>query len=574
MNSLKYNLEYNIEKIIRIQNESVRVFIISYSNEIITNISKGGWRDPLGQIANWIVTQISNIINTVFKPALDTITNTFLKPIWDILQGIGKTIMDSVGSVLAGFFNMIAQGFAGLINLIAQGISNIINALINAFKWLIEKVTEPFRKLFELVSSHSPMSIEEVPKKLMAIFTGVLIIGGPAYLLLDLASSRLFSSGFNFSGLKKFFGDIWKAIIPVGAIFGAFAMVGLVPWIQRYVRASFRPWLPNMQEITWMYYNGYLSAEESKKLLAQHGVPDNLIHAVIHYNTFRFSFHDIYVLKNLGLITEADAIKLIKMHNVPETLANAILKIQVARLPFDVIYKLKNSYYIEEKDAINLLRVQGIPENIAKGILEIQQPVLSWDLIYFMERNKYIDPHEADLLYRLSGVPDKYINAVRDYVDYTPQPHQLLRYSEFIDFDLEFIKSCLAQKNVSEKEMHYYIRAFTNASLRKIHAEIYAELEKCIYSGIPDKAKFEDFLRKVGVKEFLIPYYLILYDIVLLRTQVQAYVNVYKTQLYYDLIKPEEFVDKCIKLGVNKELAIAWAQEIEARKKRLWVPSG
>jgi hypothetical protein len=262
------------------------------------------------------------------------------------------------------------------------------------------------------------------------------------------------------------------------------------------------------------------------------------------------------------------------MHNVPEAFAKHILNIQIAKLPFDIIYKLKNSYYIEEKDAINLLKVQGIPENVAKGILEIQQPILNWDLIYFMERNNYIDPHEADVLYKLSGVPSKYINAVRDYIDYTPQPHQLLRFAEFIDFDLDFIKSCLAQKNVAEKEIQYYIRAFTNASLRRIHNEIYAELEKCIFSGIPSKDKFEEFLRKVGIKDFLIPYYLILYDIVLLRVQVKAWVDVYRTQLYYDLIKPEEFVDRCIKLGVNKELAIAWATEVEARKKRLWVPSG
>ena len=556
------NLNYSIEKIIKIQNESIRVFIISYSSKIFKDVNEGGLFDPIGQLGKFISDVIGGVVEN------------FLKPIKEVLGKIGQIIMDSVGGILAGFFNMIAQGFAGLINLIAQGISNIVNALINVFKWILDKITEPFRKLFELVSSHSPMSLEEVPKKLMAIFTGVILIGGPAYLLLDLASSRLFSSGFNFSGLKKFFGDIWKAIIPISAIFGAFAVVGLVPWIHRYVKASFRPYLPNMQEITFMYYNGYLSSEEAKKLLAQHGVPDNLIPALIHYNTFKFSFHDIYVLKNLGLITEADAIKLVKMHNVPEALANAILNIQIAKLPFDVIYKLKNSYYIDEKDAISLLKVQGIPENVAKGILEIQQPILNWDLIYFMERNGYIDPHEADVLYKLSGVPSKYINAVRDYVDYTPQPHQLLRYSEFIDFDLDFIKSCLAQKNVSEKEIQYYIRAFINASLRRIHSEIYTELEKCIYSGIPSKDKFESFLRKVGVKDFLIPYYLILYDIVLLRVQVKAWVDVYRTQLYYDLIKPEEFVDKCIKLGVNKELAVAWATEIEARKKRLWVPSG
>jgi hypothetical protein len=218
--------------------------------------------------------------------------------------------------------------------------------------------------------------------------------------------------------------------------------------------------------------------------------------------------------------------------------------------------------------------MHNIPENLANVILTLQQPRFSWDVIYFLWRNKYISKEERNYWFKLTGIPERLIEGIADYIDYTPQPHQLLRFAEFIDFDLDFIKSCLAQKNVSESEIPYYIRAFINASLRRIHNEIYAELEKCIYSGIPDKTKFEDFLRKVGVKDFLIPYYLILYDIVLLRTQVQAYVNVYKTQLYYDLIKPEEFVDKCIKLGVNKELAIAWATEIEARKKRLWVPSG
>jgi hypothetical protein len=374
------------------------------------------------------------------------------------------------------------------------------------------------------------MSLEEVPTKIANIFTGVLMIGGPAYLLMDLASGKIFNTGFNFSGLKKFFSDIWKAIIPVGAIFGAFAMVGLVPWIQRYVRASFRPYLPSMQEITFMYYNGYLSSEEAKKLLAQHGVPDNLIHAVIHYNTFKLNFQDIYILRNVGLITDADAIKLVKMHNIPENLANIILT--------------------------------------------LQQPRFSWDVIYFLWRNKYISKEERNYWFKLTGIPERLIEGICDYIDYTPQPHQLLRFAEFIDFDLDFIKSSLAQKNVPESEIPYYLKAFINASLRKIHSEIYAELEKCIYVGVPDKSKFEEFLRKVGVKEFLIPYYLILYDIVLLRTQVNAYVNVYKTQLYYDLINPTEFVDKCVKLGVNKELAIAWAQEIEARKKRLWVPSG
>jgi hypothetical protein len=540
------SLQYNVEKIIKIQNESVRVFIISYSNEIITNISRGGVFDPLGQIGNWIVTQVKNFVDNVIKPGLDTIIDNFLKPIWDFLnktvvenflkpiwntlEGIGKTIMDSIGGVLSGIFNMVAQGFAGLVNMIAQGISKMIDALVGVFKWLIDKITAPFRKLLEIVSTHSPMRLEEVPVKMMEIFGAVLLVAGPSYLLMDLASGKLFGAGFNFSGVKKFFSDIWKAIVPVTAIFGAFAMVGLVPWIHRYVKASFRPWLPDMHQITWFYYNNYLSAEEAKNFLAQHGVPDNLIHAVIHYNTFRFSFQDIYTLRNLGLITEADAIKLVKMHNVPEAFANIILT--------------------------------------------LQQPKFSWDLIFFLWRNKYITKEERNYWFKLTGVPEKLIEGICDYVDYTPQPHQLLRYSEFIDFDLEFIKSCLAQRNVPENEVEYYIRAFTNASLRRIHTEIYVELEKCISVGVPDKEKFKDFLKKVGIKDFLIPYYLILYDIVLLRTQVYAYVNVYKTQLYYDLITPQDFVDKCIKLGVNKELAIAWAQEIEARKKRLWVPSG
>jgi hypothetical protein len=259
-------------------------------------------------------------------------------------------------------------------------------------------------------------------------------------------------------------------------------------------------------------------------------VPDAYVTALMEYNTYKLSFQDIYTLRNLGLITDAHARKLITMHNIPESLASAILT--------------------------------------------IQQPKLSWDVIYFLWRNKYISKEERNYLLRLAGIPEKLIDGVMDYIDYTPQPHQLLRFAEFIDFDLDFIRSSLAQKNVPEAEISYYIRAFINASLRRIHNEIYAELEKCIYSGIPSKTKFEEFLRRVGIKEFLIPYYLLIYDIVLLRVQTKAWIDAYRTQLYYDLISPEEFVDKCVKLGVNKELAIAWATEIQARRRRLWVPSG
>jgi len=193
---------------------------------------------------------------------------------------------------------------------------------------------------------------------------------------------------------------------------------------------------------------------------------------------------------------------------------------------------------------------------------------------FVLWRQGYFTTYQRDQIFRQHGVPDQLIPHVVELMDYTPPVRDLVRISQYADPDLEWLKSKLVENGVVDSDIPKYLEMFVNMSLRRLHDEIYAELEKSLYHGVPPRESFEKILNIAKFRDWLKPYYIMLYEIVLNRYRTLWWVEAWEEQLYRNLITPEIFVERLVGIGVDKQIAVARAVKQMARRGVYWEAPG
>jgi hypothetical protein len=260
------------------------------------------------------------------------------------------------------------------------------------------------------------------------------------FLALDVAGLKIVGSGIELDGLKGYLKDVFSPGLVQGVLIGAILSQGYTPFITRWVRSTFRTWIPEPTEAYVMWRQGYITEGDLRSILAQH------------------------------------------------------------------------------------------------------------------------------------GTPEKWMAARVDLCDYTPSIRELLTVGQYTDLDLEWLVGKLRENGVAPGDEAKYRELFTQMALRRVHAEIWSAIYTAISYGIPSRRAVEIYLGDAGLRSYLVPYYLLAYDIRLNTYRVRWWLDAYEEQVYRGLIEPEDALEKMLGLGVDKSYAMARIAYQMARRGILWEP--
>jgi len=191
---------------------------------------------------------------------------------------------------------------------------------------------------------------------------------------------------------------------------------------------------------------------------------------------------------------------------------------------------------------------------------------------YVLWRQGYISETELRSILAQHGTPEKWMAARMDLCDYTPSMRELLTVAQYTDLDLDWLVGKLRENGVAPGDEAKYRDLFEQTSLRRVHAEVWSAIYTAISYGVPARAHVEAYLREAKLRAYLIPYYLLAYDIRLNVARVRWWIEAYEEQVYRGLIEPEVAVEKMLALGVDKSYALARVAYQMARRGVLWEP--
>lgn len=220
------------------------------------------------QVAEWM----ENILNRVKE--LGGYLGSSLSKIWDVVKDIGAKIMDAVGSVLAGLLNGILDFLGAIASKIWDAIKAMASKVEEAFSWVGDKIKSLLSSIWETLVKLRPEGPEDVPTVLPQLIAALGLAGVGTFLALDVAGLKIVGSGVELDGLKGYLKDVFSPGLVQGVLIGAILSQGYTPFIARWVRSTFRTWLPEPTEAYVMWRQGYITEGDLRSILAQHGTPE------------------------------------------------------------------------------------------------------------------------------------------------------------------------------------------------------------------------------------------------------------------------------------------------------------
>jgi uncharacterized protein YjbJ (UPF0337 family) len=221
--------------------------------------------DNLGKVAEGMASKLGEVAGVLGR-ALDRI--------WDVVKNIGATIMDAVGSVLSGLLHGILDFLRAIAERIWDAVRWMASKVEAAFSWVLDRVRDFLSSVWNALVSLMPKGPEDIPDKLPKLMAILGLVGIGTFLALDAAETKILGSGLELDGLKSYLKEVFSPGLIQGVLIGAVLSQGYGPFIARWVRSTFRTWIPEPTEAYVLWRQGYISAEELRGILAQHGTPE------------------------------------------------------------------------------------------------------------------------------------------------------------------------------------------------------------------------------------------------------------------------------------------------------------
>jgi hypothetical protein len=197
-----------------------------------------------------------------------------LDRIWNAVKDIGAKVMDAVGSVLAGLLSGILNFLGAIAERIWGAVRAIGSKIEEAFSWVADRIKSLLSSIWDTLLKLRPEGPEDVPMVLPQLIAALGLAGVGTFLALDVAGLKIVGSGVELDGLKNYLKDVFSPGLVQGVLIGAILSQGYGPFIGRWVRSTFRTWLPEPTEAYVMWRQGYIGESELRSILAQHGTPE------------------------------------------------------------------------------------------------------------------------------------------------------------------------------------------------------------------------------------------------------------------------------------------------------------
>jgi hypothetical protein len=219
---------------------------------------------------------LSDLVKGVRDKVMEVagVVGTSLAKFWDVLKNIGATLMDAVGSVLSGLLHGILDFLGAMAERIWGAIKAIASKVEEAFSWVADRIRSLLSSIWETLVKLRPEGPEDVPKVLPQLIAALGLAGVGTFLALDVAGLKVVGSGVELDGLKSYLKDVFSPGLVQGVLIGAILSQGYTPFIGRWVRSTFRTWLPEPTEAYVMWRQGYITEGDLRSILAQHGTPE------------------------------------------------------------------------------------------------------------------------------------------------------------------------------------------------------------------------------------------------------------------------------------------------------------
>jgi hypothetical protein len=192
----------------------------------------------------------------------------------DLLEAVGAKVMDALGSVLSGLLHGILDFLGAIASKIWDAIKVMASKVEEAFSWVADRIKSLLSSIWETLVKLRPEGPEDVPTKLPQLIAALGLAGVGTFLALDVAGLKIMGSGVELDGLKNYLKDVFSPGLVQGVLIGAILSQGYGPFIGRWVRSTFRTWLPEPTEAYVMWRQGYITEGDLRSILAQHGTPE------------------------------------------------------------------------------------------------------------------------------------------------------------------------------------------------------------------------------------------------------------------------------------------------------------
>jgi len=241
-------------------------------------------QETLNEIRERVQPAIGDVI-TALDGARDQIDQNIKNMVGDVLSGFNN-LMTSLPQIVGEGFKDVMKWLASTFGEIVGSLGSfldkgVIEPLVNAFKWVQDLFSKLFLDLWNnlvaKVKGGSPMEPQEalslIPSVVVPLAFGSILTVG----VLDLLSTKLAGSGFDFSGVKEWVNRILHPDIIGNVTIGVLLGVGIQEPLRQFFKEQFRTTLPNVAEAFQMMWRGKLSEEEVRTILARIGFKDEYI---------------------------------------------------------------------------------------------------------------------------------------------------------------------------------------------------------------------------------------------------------------------------------------------------------
>ena len=514
---------------------SGQIVIVDLAPHIITDISAGGWTNPIGQLKDWIVEKLAAAASAVWS-IIQKAWDGIIKAIHTYVSTIASIVTwvrDNLAKVADWVWDRLRAAWDGII----KGIQTTVGAISSAVTWVKDNLAKVADWVWDRLRAAWDAIIRGIQTTVSTIWSTLSDFASKAWDVLRRIGAIVMDAvgavAAAFIGaIKDFFsalaGIVWGAVKALaGAIEAAFSWIydklkGLIVSVWDAL-VRHRPEDPEEVPTKMPMLMATLAIGGTGTMLALDALSTRVLGSGIDLSGLKGFFREVF---SPGL--------------VQGVLIGAILS-------------------------------QGYGPIIGRWV---QRTFRTWiptpEEAYTMWRQGYISEAELRKILADHGTPEKWMMARIDLADYTPPIAELLRVAQYTDLDLEWLRGKLKENRIAETDEPKYVELFEQIALKRIHTELWSAVEGALSYGVPPEADFIRLMEEAKIRAYIRPYYVLIFRLELNRQRVRWWIEAWEEQLYRGLITPETFVERCLSIGVDKQYAVARATYQMARKGVKW----
>ncbi|RLE54377.1 MAG: hypothetical protein DRJ40_11080 [Thermoprotei archaeon] len=247
-----------------------------------------GFVNALAQIYSWLTVEVPKM----FQQFMDVVTN-FPKVVWEWFQ---KTREDIVK-----FFTTLAEQITIGATRIGETIRSFVSSVIEGIKGTIENAVKTILSTLGniikiVIESLGGTSLDEVITKVMNVLVPLLFIGIPAYVSVDLLTTKIAGCGLELDTIKNFI----QQVIPVGnvmqSMISSIVTAGLLIPFSYIINYQYRPKIVDPTTTITAYWRELITEEQLDKLLGFHGFRDEQYKIMIEASRPLPSYKDLFIM--------------------------------------------------------------------------------------------------------------------------------------------------------------------------------------------------------------------------------------------------------------------------------------